>query len=728
MISITFQEEQKIFHLATETMSYIFKIEEGNIVAHHYFGRRIVHYHGSRNYPRVDRSFSPNFYDAKDRFFSKDIVLQEYSDFGTGDFRTPALVLEQENGSKMTDFRFASYQIIDGKNVVLGLPQIHSENSQTLELLFVDSTLPKIQLYLYFSIVEGKDVVIRSAKLVNQSSESVTIKKMDSCQLDLPESSFELISLPGTWARERQLVREEIHSGIHTIGSTRGASSHQQNPFAALVRPETTELSGEVFGFSFIYSGSFQFTFEKDPFDQLRINMGFNSLNFNWILGSKQEFQTPESVLAYSDQGLNGLSQIYHQLYRENLMRGAYQKCERPILVNNWEATYFDFDEAKIKTLIEESSALGIELFVLDDGWFGKRNSDKTSLGDWEINLEKLPNGLNGMNETAKECQMKFGLWFEPEMISEESELYKEHPDWVLRVPNRPMSRSRDQFVLDFSRADVRIYIYQKMAEILSTHSISYVKWDFNRHLSEVYSDALPAKQQGEVHHRYLLGLYEFLEKLTTSFPNVLFESCSGGGGRFDPGMLYYMPQTWTSDNTDAVARLKIQYSTSLVYPVITMGSHVSAIPNHQTGRETSLEMRGAVAMSGVFGYELDVNSLTKEEKKEIKEQVAFYKEHRQLIQFGLFYRLLSPFEGNQTAWCFVSKDQKECLVFYFNVLEEASAPLTLLKLAGLQDNELYHSDELGTFSGSELMHAGFYTSTKKIGDFRSECYYFKTE
>lgn len=726
MISITFQAEQQVFHLATDTMSYIIKIEEGNLLAHHYFGKRIVDYHGIRQYPRIDRSFSPNLYSATDRLFSKDTLPQVYSGYGAGDFRVPALVLEQENGSKVTDFRYASHEIYLEKNEIHGLPQIHSENSQTLAIEMQDQSLPDVQLFLYFSLVEGKDAVIRSAKLANRSSEKLIIRKFDSCQLDFQESDFECLNFPGAWGRERQLVREKINAGIQTISSSRGASSHQQNPFTALVKTQTNEFIGEAYGISLIYSGSFQFSIEKDPFNQLRVNAGLNPLNFGWLLTKDQEFQTPEVVLVYSDQGLNGMSQIYHQLYTENLLRGSYQKQARPILVNNWEATYFDFDEASITTLVEESAELGIELFVLDDGWYGNRNSDTTSLGDWKVNAEKLPNGLNGIINAAKQKNMQFGLWLEPEMISEESELFKQHPDWSLQIPNREKSKSRDQFVLDFSRQEVRTHIYQKVAAILTQYDIRYVKWDCNRNLSDVYSLALDAAQQGEVHHRYILGLYEFLEQLTQDFSHVLFESCSGGGGRFDPGMLYYMPQTWTSDNTDAVARLKIQYSTSLVYPIVTMGSHVSASPNHQTGRTTSLKMRGDVAMSGVFGYELDVKELSETEKDEIKEQIHFYKQHRQLIQFGDFYRLLSPFEGNDTAWAFISKDQKECLVFYFKVLEEASAPLCILKLAGLKNDKLYHNEKLGIFSGSELMNAGIYTSIEQTSDFRSERYYFK--
>lgn len=725
MVEILVNKQSNIFHLKNDTMSYVIKVEEQGLVSHQYVGSPLVSYEGGRNYPRVDRSFSPNFYAAEDRLYSRDTLPQEFSSYGSGDFRTTGVKVKQANGSNVVDFRFDSYELLDGKPPLEGLPHFYSDQAKTLIIKLKDRLINGLTLCLLYSIFpEG--AIVRSTKILNNSQECLTIEKIDSLQLDFVDADYELVSLPGAWANERQLKREPLESGIKMLRSERGSSSHQQNPFGALLRKETNEFQGEVFGFSLVYSGSFQFTFEKEQYDQLRLNIGMNEQQFSWELQPNASFQTPEVIMVYSDQGLNGMSAVFHQMTKDCLLRGKYKKKERPILVNNWEATYFDFDEGAINQLIDEAGDLGIELFVLDDGWFGKREDDRTSLGDWEINEQKLPNGLTKMIAHGAERKVAFGLWFEPEMVSEDSHLFRNHPEWVLQVPGREKSRSRDQFVLDFSRKDVREHIYQKMQVILSQNEISYVKWDMNRHLSEVYSVGRLSANQGETHHRYVLGLYDFLEKLTTEFPKVLFESCSGGGGRFDLGMLYYMPQTWTSDNTDAVARLKIQYATSLLYPTVTMGAHISDVPNHQTQRITSLEMRGHVAMSGTFGYELDLTAISKEEKQEISQQITFYKQHRQLIQYGQFYRLLSPFEGNDCAWMFVSPDQSQCLVFYYNVLERASAPFHILKLAGLSESAVYTNQELGSFSGSELMCSGFYTSVIKKGDFRSECYYFE--
>ncbi len=725
MVEILVNQQGNSFHLKNDTISYVIKVEEFGLVSQQYVGQVIDGYATGRNYPRKDRSFSPNFYGATDRLYSKDTLPQEYSSYGSGDFRTPAVRLKQGTGSTVVDFRYDGYEVVNGKNSLEGLPHFYSQLAKTLKLKLTDKAIPGVELYLYYSIFpEGG--LVRSAKLINNGPTAIIIEKLDSLQLDMPESNYDVISLPGAWANERQLKREPLGVGRRVFASSRGSSSHQQNPFAALLPKETTEHQGDVFGFSLVYSGSFQLTFETDQYESLRVNLGLNEQQFSWELESGAAFQSPEAILVYSKEGLNGMSKIFHAMTKGCLLRGQYKEKERPILVNNWEATYFDFNERVVKQLLDQAADLGIELFVLDDGWFGKRNDDRTSLGDWDINYQKLPNGLEPMIAYGKERQVAFGLWFEPEMISEASELFRSHPEWVLQVPGREKSRSRDQFVLDFSRQDVREHLYQKMQKILFENDIRYVKWDMNRHLSEVYSADLSPNNQGETHHRYVLGLYDFLEKLTEEFPNVLFESCSGGGGRFDLGMLYYMPQTWNSDNTDAVARLKIQYATSLLYPVVTMGAHVSDVPNHQTHRITSMEMRGNVAMSGTLGYELDLNAMSDPEKVAVREQINFYKEHRQLIQFGDFYRLMSPFEGNECAWIFVNPDQSDCLVFYYHILEQASAPFRLLKLAGLSEAAHYSHPELGTFSGSELMHAGFYTSVTKTGDFRSDCYYFK--
>lgn len=723
---ILVNEQKQEFHLRNDLISYVLSVEEKGILSQQYFGKRINQYHGGRNYPRLDRSFSPNLPDSNDRLFSLDTVLQEYPGFGNGDFRTPAQVITHENGSTVTDFRYHSFELFKGKKTLQGLPGVYATNLEEAETLIITlkDQLSELFIDLHYTIFRDRPVIIRSVKIRNESSKAVRIEKIASMSLDFPAKEFEALNLNGTWARERMVNREVINNGTRVFDSKRGASSHQQNPFLALMTPTTTEKSGEVYGFSLVYSGNHQILIEKDPYDQTRIQLGINPFNFSWNLTAQEHFQAPEVVMVYSDKGLNGMSNAYHKLFRERLTRGVHQYKERPILVNNWEATYFDFNEEKILNIAEEGRKLGIELFVLDDGWFGERDNDSSSLGDWFEHANKLKNGLKEVADQVHEKGIKFGLWFEPEMISKESKLFKEHSDWALQIPRRGISKGRDQYVLDFSREDVRENISQQLFDILDNIPIDYIKWDMNRHMTEVYSTLLEPNQQGEVAHRYILGLYDFLEKLITKYPAILFESCSGGGGRFDPGFLFYMPQTWTSDNTDAVARLKIQYGTSIVYPISTMGSHVSAVPNHQTQRITDLDMRGNTAMSGVFGYELDLEKLTENEKEKMINQIAFYKTHRQLIQYGDFYRLLSPFEGNETAWMFVSDDKSEALVFFFRVLSEASPSLKILQLDGLSKEKIYQCNESEIFGGDELMNVGFYIDPSLQGDFQSTVYH----
>ena len=508
------------------------------------------------------------------------------------------------------------------------LPHTYGNDAdcETLEIT-VEDKVAQLEIILSYTAFKEHAVLVRSAKVMNKSQGSVSIEKIMSLSLDFPTSDYDLVHLNGTWAREAQITRESILPGIKVLDSKRGASSHQQNPFFAIVDPYATEQQGEVFGFSLVYSGNFAAQIQMDAYNQLRLNLGINPFQFSWKLGPGKEFQTPEVVMVYSQNGLTGMSQQYHSIFRKHLLRGKHQKTERPVLINNWEATYFDFDESSLLQIVEEASSLGIELFVLDDGWFGKRNSDTEGLGDWIVNRDKFPEGLLSFTEKIRNKNMKFGLWVEPEMISEKSDLYSQHPDWCLQVEGRGKSLGRGQYVLDFCRKIVRDYIEVVLTNVFSEAQVDYVKWDMNRHITEAFSLEYPAEQQREIYHRYILGLYDLLDRLITKFPNILFESCSGGGGRFDPGMLYYMPQTWTSDNTDPVSRLKIQYGTSLVYPIITMGAHVSTSPNHQVGRMTSLEMRGAVALAGNLGYELNVVKMDGKEKNIIAKQVSFYKQ-----------------------------------------------------------------------------------------------------
>ena len=726
---ITFNKEQQVFHLCNNQISYLIEVEEHGYLAHLYFGKKINHYSGHYQYVRDMRSFGPYPEAADHDTFSLDTVMLEYPGYGFGDFREPAYNFKLKDGSRITDFRYDSFEIVQGKCAIEGLPHLYTNQATEAETLIITlkDDVAQLRLKLNYTIYQDYATVIRSTTLINDSAETVEINQLASQSLDFPNRSFELIHLNGAWGRERQLTREKIEIGTKVLDSKRGSSSHHQNPFVTLVEPTTTEFQGEAYGFCLVYSGNHQTVIEKDNYSQTRVVMGMNPFNFAWQLPAGESFHSPEVVNVYSNQGLNQMSKTYHDLFNHHLIRGEHQLKERPVLINNWEATYFDFDDAKIHGIVDEAQALGIEMFVLDDGWFGERKDDHRSLGDWYEFEGKLEQGLEGIAQYVHDKGMKFGLWFEPEMISKDSDLHRAHPDWVLSVPGRPRSLSRQQHVLDFSRADVRDHIYQQMTAILDRVPIDYIKWDMNRNMTEVYSLLLDPEMQGEVSHRYILGLYEFMEKLTQAYPHILFESCSGGGGRYDAGMLYYMPQTWTSDNTDPIARLKIQYSTSLVYPISTMGAHVSAIPNHQTGRETSLDIRGNVAMSGVLGYELDLTTLSEEEKVLIVKQVDFYKEHRQLLQFGDFVRLKSPYEENEVAWMFVSKDKKEAIVFYFRVLIEASAPYVTLKLAHL-DETLEYQIANHVISGDALMNIGMYIDPKLHGDYATQAFILKAK
>ena len=726
---ITFNKEQQVFHLCNNQISYLIEGEEHAYLAHLYFVKKINQYSGHYQYVRDMRSFGPYPEAADHDTFSLDTVMLEYPGYGFGDFREPAYNFKLKNGSRITDFRYDSFEIVQGKCAIEGLPHLYTNQATEAETLIITlkDDVAQLRLKLNYTIYQDYATVIRSTTLINDSAETVEINQLASQSLDFPNRSFELIHLNGAWGRERQLTREKIEIGTKVLDSKRGSSSHHQNPFVTLVEPTTTEFQGEAYGFCLVYSGNHQTVIEKDNYSQTRVVMGMNPFNFAWQLPAGESFHSPEVVNVYSNQGLNQMSKTYHDLFNHHLIRGEHQLKERPVLINNWEATYFDFDDAKIHGIVDEAQALGIEMFVLDDGWFGERKDDHRSLGDWYEFEGKLEQGLEGIAQYVHDKGMKFGLWFEPEMISKDSDLHRAHPDWVLSVPGRPRSLSRQQHVLDFSRADVRDHIYQQMTAILDRVPIDYIKWDMNRNMTEVYSLLLDPEMQGEVSHRYILGLYEFMEKLTQAYPHILFESCSGGGGRYDAGMLYYMPQTWTSDNTDPIARLKIQYSTSLVYPISTMGAHVSAIPNHQTGRETSLDIRGNVAMSGVLGYELDLTTLSEEEKVLIVKQVDFYKEHRQLLQFGDFVRLKSPYEENEVAWMFVSKDKKEAIVFYFRVLVEASAPYVTLKLAHL-DETLEYQIANHVISGDALMNIGMYIDPKLHGDYATQAFILKAK
>lgn len=708
---IIFHKELKEFHLYNKEISYIIHILPNGHVGNLYFGKKIDPYKTYNHlFEGIYRPLAAYVYEG-DNKFSLQNTRQEYPTFGLSDFRKGAFLIKQENGSEISDFKYESHKIIEGKLKLKGLPQTYVENKEdatTLEITLLDEVI-KSKLNLYFTIFEDRAVITRSASFLNLSNKSINIEKAMSFNLDLPDSNYNMIQLNGAWGRERHVYDRSIKEGTQGFYSLKGASSAEFNPFLALRRPNTDEFSGEVIGFSLVYSGNFMAEIDVDTYNQTRIMMGIHPERFSWPLNLNEEFYTPEVVIVYSDKGLNYMSQVYHSLYRECLMRGKWKDSVRPILLNSWEALSFSIDEEKIKELATNASKLGVELFVLDDGWFGKRNNDNAGLGDWTVNKEKFPNGLNEIIEYINKLGMDFGIWIEPEMVNKDSELYRSHPDWIIHDPNRKPSHTRNQYTLDFSRDEVVDHIYNQIEKLLSDYNISYVKWDMNRYITECYSKDKGANLQGTVYHKYILNVYKLYDKLTTRFPDILFESCSSGGARFDPGMLYYAPQTWTSDNTDAMERIKIQYGSSLVYPLISMGSHVSESPNQQVFRETALETRANVAYFGNLGYELDVNNLSDVEKEEIKKQIQFYKENREVFQFGEFYRIKNPYNNNISAWMVKSNDEKTIILGCYKLLNHANEGKERVKLFGLDkdgDYKLSYPYEK-EFKGDELMNVG---------------------
>ncbi|PRO67321.1 alpha-galactosidase [Alkalicoccus urumqiensis] len=706
--AIHVEEKTGVFHLQGPGMSYVMKVQEGGYLTHLYWGRRLSRYRGSADVRYEDRGFSGNP-NKEDRTFSLDTTPLEYPAYGNTDYRDPAFEIEWADGSRVSDFRYKSYTVQKGKPALDGLPASYAGEAEAETLIIeLRDELQQVSIFLRYTVFHASDALARSASIVHEGGEPFVIQKASSANVDFRSRAFEYIHLPGAHNRERDMVRTPLGQSRAVVESRRGSSSHQQNPFFALVRPDATETSGEVFAWNLVYSGSFLASAEVDQFDGTRVNVGIQPFGFSWELSPGETFTTPEAVLVYSSEGLGQMSRTFHHLYGEHLVRGSWKHRTRPVLINNWEATYFDFDEKKILEIASRAAEAEIELFVLDDGWFGRRDDDRSSLGDWTVDERKLPDGVQGLAEKVKEAGMDFGIWVEPEMISVDSDLYRAHPDWCLHVPGRRRSESRNQLVLDFANPEVRAHILEQLRTLLAGAPISYVKWDMNRNMTEIGSPVLPAHRQQETAHRYMLGLYDVMEKLTQEFPEVLFESCSGGGGRFDPGMLYYMPQTWTSDNTDAVSRTRIQYGTSLAYPSAAMGAHVSDVPNHQVGRTTPLAARGHVAMEANLGYELDVTKLSDAEMVEIRDQVRRYKEVRHLSQYGTLYRLADPFQTESYATIRVSSDRSEALFVYMHRLAEANAPFVRVKLDGLKPDAVYSVDGLDrAFGGDELMYAG---------------------
>ncbi len=692
-MAIIVNENKKIFTLQTQSTTYQMKVDEFGILLHIYYGKKALDDADlSYNIGKWGLAFSPD--DGAQQngtAHSVDILPQELSTFGTGDFRDSAINLRQADGSLGIELVYDSYKLYDGKYSLEGLPAFYGDNAKTLVITLKDK-VHDIYTHLYYGVFEEYDLITRAVKIENRTSESVSIEKA-MISLDFYSGDYDIITFHGKHMKERMLQRNEVFYGTSSVGSTRGASSHMQNPFAILCDKNANEEYGNVYGFALVYSGNFLFSASKSPMRETRVLMGINPENFNFEIKPGEAFTTPEVAMVHSSEGFGKMSRCYHKAIRNNLCRGKYKTAQRPVLINNWEGTYFDFDGDKLVSMAKDASELGIELFVMDDGWFGKRDDDHSGLGDWTPNEKKLGGTLSSLAKRINDTGMKFGIWFEPECISEDSDLYRAHPDYAFKMPSRAPHVGRNQFVLDMSRKEVRDNIYDQLSAVLNSANISYVKWDFNRHITDLYSIALPKEKQGEVFHRYILGLYELLERITTCFPDILFESCSGGGGRFDCGMLYYMPQVWTSDNTDAIDRLQIQYGTSFAYPVSTMGAHVSTCPNHGNARVTPLKTRGIVAYFGTYGIELDINKMTQEEKQEIKRQIVEFKKYYSLIQYGEYYRLQGPFEQNKfhCAWEVATEDGSEALVACVRHGNESGFVHEIIKLKGLIPDKYYN-------------------------------------
>ncbi len=732
---IIYHTSSKEFHIYNRQISYIIEIMENGQLGNLYYGKHLKDRESfTYLHQEMPRPLSAFAADAPSTLCLQ-YTKQEYPSYGTGDFRYGACTIEQKNGSRITKFEYATHSIYEGKKKIEPLPATYVENKKeatSIEIRLYDKVIDT-DLILTYTIYEELPVITRHARYIHKGEQPIILQNAMSVCIDLPDKEYDMIQLSGAWARERYIKTRPLEQGVQSIYSMRGASSAEHNPFLALKRKNTTEEEGEIYGFSLVYSGSFLGQIEVCSHDTTRVMMGIHPETFSWKLQQNECFQTPEAVMVYSASGMNRMSQTYHTLFRNRLVRGYWRDKERPVLLNNWEATYMDFSEYDILRIAAKAKEAGVELFVLDDGWFGTRNDDNQGLGDWYVNHKKLPNGIAGLSRNVEELGMKFGLWIEPEMVNKDSDLYRAHPDWIISAPERFESPSRQQYVLDYSRKEVVDYIYKMLDNVISESAISYIKWDMNRYITECYSRAAESCEQGKVMHRYILGVYDLYTRLTTKYPEILFESCSSGGARFDPGMLYFAPQTWCSDDTDASERLKIQYGTSLVYPISTMGAHVSAVPNHQLDRVTPISTRANVAFFGAFGYELDLNQLSKEEMQAVKEQIAYYKQYRKLIQQGVFYRIISPFENSDTAWIVVSEDRSEAIAAYYQQLNRVNAAWIRFRLTGLEEEKLYEVrvfEAIQKFYGCELMYAGIPINrnqlAKETGDFASALFHIK--
>ena len=705
---ISYTKENGQFQIDTENTSYVMLVKDGFLL-HLYWGKKLAGGDHSYFYREQGRAaFSPRM-EHCGGFILDDTPL-EYPCWGRGDLRTPALEIENPDGSNIVDLRYVGHEVVPGKERIPGLPATYAETEGECETLkvFLKDSYSGVEVTLYYCVFASLDVITRYACIKNAGKGGRVIRRAMSASVDFDHSKFDVISNFGTHCRERNLERRPLAHGRFLLSSRRGASSHVHNPFLILVSPDASETAGDVYGQVLVYSGSFTAEAAGNQFGNSRSMIGLNPEEFSWKLGEGEEFYTPEAVMTYSAEGLDLFSHHLATLFRTRLCRGKYRDARRPVLLNSWEACYFSFDEERLKKIGTCAAELGIELLVIDDGWFGKRNSDNCSLGDWVVDKKKLPNGIEGIYEHLHRLGVGLGIWFEPEMISPDSDLYRAHPDWCLHMEGRPRSEGRQQLILNLTRPEVCDYLFDAMSKILGTGMIAYVKWDFNRNMTEVGSEILPPDQQREVGHRYYLGLYSLLERLVTAFPDVLFESCSGGGGRFDAGMLYYMPQVWTSDNSDAIERLRIQHGTSLVYPLSAMSAHVSASPNHQTGHITPFDTRFCVALTGSFGYELDPTALSDEEKKKVLETGSLFKEYGERIAKGRYHRLRDPHEEDCAGWCVVSEDGSLCVAGFVLTHVRMYGPNERLVLRGLKPEALYKERFSGkVYRGDELMGFG---------------------
>ena len=724
-MGIIYVEENRCFQLDTKETSYLIGIvDEESFVGHIYYGKKIRQQNAAYLLRTGEPPFVPSVND-RDRVSFLDAFPMEYPAYGLGDYRESGLKVRTQGGQSGVSLQYVSYEITEDKPKLAGLPSSFGKEGecQTLILHCADNVL-RLEVDLYYTVFEEEDVIARSVFIRNASSEPVYLEKVMSACIDMDDREYTWIKLHGSWARERQIEEQPIGYGKQSVGSVRGESSHQEHPFIAWKDKHATQNQGEVYGMHFVYSGNFLAQIEKTQFDSIRVVMGIHPENFCWKLEPGESFAAPEAVLTFSHEGVGGMSRNLHDFYRRHLIRSPYKNKKRPILINNWEATYFDFNTEKLLQIAGRAAELGIEMLVMDDGWFGKRNDDNSSLGDWVVNEEKITGGLKYLVDEVNKLGLQFGIWVEPEMISPVSELYKKHPDWAIQLSGRERSLCRNQYVLDLSRREVIDYVYESIAGILRQANIAYVKWDMNRQLSDLGSLGLAPDRQGELSHRYVLGVYELQERLLQEFPELLLENCSGGGARFDPGMLYYSPQIWCSDDTDAIERLVIQEGTALAYPLSAMGAHVSDCPNHTVGRVTPFETRGHVALAGTFGYELDITKISEEEQKMVPQQVEMYHKYNDLVREGDYYRLASYRENHVfDSYMVVSKDKKEALVTYVQVLAQPNMHSRKLRLAGLDEERTYRLETGEVFEGDILMNEGMLI-LPVMGDYQSKLYH----